>query len=868
MRTINKIFSLLAIASLAAFVGCQPEEKFQPGEPENEACQGVYFPKQKKIEEVQIFDPTQAKLDTIKVSRTNEDSTLTIAPKISLSYLDAKGNTVEADSATLAAFKVGDIKFDDGQVETIIPIDFNGIEEGVQYSLHIAIEGDEYASIYSSSLKACDYKVMCVKYEDFVSPADSTKPAKITFTSSWWGETHTAYMKYYEVGGVRHCTTYDEELVGVPDVDGGADGFWGTDKNTHLTFLWYVEDQLECDAGDGPHTCQIPAGHDAPEGSYLISLDGPQFIFTHSVGDIFMWDNYAWSVYGGYARPFLHYTHANNLLDETSYYDGNGGFFFYSYWHMTTAGSGWNISDFDVIGIAEGFTRADYKIKLTAGITELDEAGTTNIVPIDFTLGADVAKVGYTVTKGALSGAQINDEGLAIAKDTIKYEYAKYVDANGVSFSDSISVAETGVYTLVAVGFDAKKKAQTTASVTFNYLATGETNDVIIDVEAATTEKYAAYDSDLSFEFSITGSGITGAIPMFISQVDMEAMGGLATFVIDSVLAKPNYYYSLLSLEENNPGLTAKQLADVNDKGYVDIYTKGVTPGTVYYVVVWATNGYDYGIDFATVTTTGDPLPIYMNYDYSSANMDLAPEHKDGYFGTWNYYAVDWDGSSLRAYLGKAEIADSAIPTEGPDESGLYDEYCQISGLTAGYVEKDTILLDYYAGKLYIATNAFVDDSVTDTFYWMTNGGTGYNGNYLLYGIPVADGYLAFVCSQANASYGFSGLWFYDADKVFSDMLLVRPDKDDNGVAPAGVVAKMAAAKKALNMSNCVETIEGAKLSREERLEKVLSTNTFFGKGEGVKGLQASHERVAAGHKLGTSAKRGAGKLAPVSVNR
>ena len=210
MRTINKYLSVLAVAALAGFVSCQVEEVFKPGEEENEKCEGIYFPKQKKIEEVQIFDPTQAKVDTIKVRRSNEEGdSLTVTPAVSLSYTDAKGNTVKADSNV---FKVSDIVFEPGQVETTIALDFEGVEEGVSYSLHIAIEGEEYASKYSSALKACDYKVMCVKYVDFVSPKDSTKAAKITFTQDWWGEVHTGYIKYYEVAGVRYCTTYGEAL--------------------------------------------------------------------------------------------------------------------------------------------------------------------------------------------------------------------------------------------------------------------------------------------------------------------------------------------------------------------------------------------------------------------------------------------------------------------------------------------------------------------------------------------------------------------------------------------------------------------------------------------------------------------------------
>lgn len=646
MRTINKFFYLLAFAALAGLASCQTEEKFVPGEEENPNCEGVYFIKQDVIEESQIFDPTQEKVDTIYVRRSNSDGALTVTPKVGLSIVTSDGSQdVEND-----VFTVSDIKFEDGQVESYVAIDFSKVKEGVQYVLHLAIEGDEYTSKYSSALKAADYKVMCVAYVDFLNP-ETKKPAKVTFTSGWWNETHTAYIKYYEVDGIRHCITYDEELVGVPDVDGGADGFWGVSKDQHLSFLWYLEDMEECDAGDGPHPCQVPAGYDVPEGSYLLTTDGPQYIYTHSsLGDIYMHDNYWVSVnFNGYARPFLHYTEANDLFDVTSYYDGNGGFYFYSYYNVNSAGSGWKLDAFDLIGIAEGFTREDFSIELSAGLTQEDASG-TNVVPIEFEIGPDVKKVGYTVLDGVPSGAQISAEVAAIAKDTVDYKYATFVDADGVSFVDSVSAKASGVYTVVAVAFDKDKKAKANATVEFNYLLTGETSKVILNVAAGSTAKYESrgYSPITSIEYTVSAVGATGVIPLLYTEKEVAGEGGIDAVLAD-IKADPNTYYAALE----DYGLTETQLADVNDKGFSDILS-GLAANTTYYVIVWATNGYDTAVAYATQTTDGLPNEVI----------------KDG-TGTFTYslFFTDYDEATETEY----PVDDNGLSLEFNPNTGLYE---------------------------------------------------------------------------------------------------------------------------------------------------------------------------------------------------
>ena len=829
MRTIKKYFYLLAAVALTGMVSCVKEkEEFTPGDPDSETCEGVYFIKQDVIEETQIFDPTQEKKDRIIVRRTNSDGALTVTPQVSLTEMTKDGPT-EGDASL---FTVSDIVFTDGQKESYVDLDFSKVKEGVQYSLHLSIEGDEYSSKYSTSLKCCDYKVMCVAYKTFLQPKekedDPDVPAKVTFTQGTWGEVHTGYIKYYEVDGIRYCTTFDEETAATEEEEPDwsyKGGFWGQDENVHLEFEWFVGEEEECDCDDGSHPMTIPDGavDGIPSGAQMIHVLPKGIVNFGGSYDFYPYDYYEY--YKGtksYSRGFLHFICANELFDGVSYYDGNGGFFFWIYGYTSPA-QGWIgawSQDIDIVGIAEGYTRADYTLELTAGMPEADDSG-ENVVPVDFELGTDVDQVAYTILKGHVSSALINNEANAIVKDTISRKYATWVDVTGkTSFSDEISCEETGMYTLVAVAIDTVHtktgtratddagvkygfKHKNTASVYFKYLKAGDAGQVVLSVNAATTEglESQGWNPETSFQYTVKGSGITGAIPMVYSQAEVEGEGGIDALV-ESLKSDPNEFYALLSDKDFTGALSADQLACVNDNGFSSIYASGLAPGTMYYVIVWATNGYDTAVEYGTVTTAGDPLPIYNHYDWNSYKEEFAPADETGLYGTYNIYALDAFGSaSLRQYIGKAVIADDeANPNEGPDEDGLYDEYVTISGLGGSAMaeigQNPSITFDYYGGMLYIGADETADGMFALNCFDLSKDSVMEWAKYGGYFIPVAEGYWAYMGQSyyyQNYGLNFDGFAFVDDEGMLAayyQYLLVDVNVDDNGVAPKSVAAR------------------------------------------------------------------------------
>ena len=131
MKNIFRYILALAAVSLTA-VACVKEAPFQPGDPEEEGCYGVYFPAQ---ESDLVRDPADEKTATISVMRTNTEGAITVP----VTVVDTAG-----------IFTVSPLVFEDGQTESSISLEFPDAEVGVTYELSLSIDDWQYASKYSS----------------------------------------------------------------------------------------------------------------------------------------------------------------------------------------------------------------------------------------------------------------------------------------------------------------------------------------------------------------------------------------------------------------------------------------------------------------------------------------------------------------------------------------------------------------------------------------------------------------------------------------------------------------------------------------------------------------------------------------------
>lgn len=585
MKNISKyILALSAMAFL--FAGCKKEvDTFEPGPAETEGCYGVFFPVQTATEGLIVQTPVDPTVLTITVGRTNTKGAITVPCEVSFS-----------DDTVLSA---GEISFADGQAETTFDLKYPTAKEGTQYTASFVIKDEKYASKYNSNPVACDVKFIRVAYQYVLNPKTNEK-AKFTFTQTWWNEVHTGYIKYYEVDGIRHCVTEDEE----GDISGAADpgpGFWGTGADYHLEFNWYVKDQ-SCDCDEGSHGHTIEGVDGVPDGAEMIELL-PTFVYSNANGDYYVYDYYAYYVkFNGYTRPFMHFINANELFDQVSYYDGNGGFYFYVVGYAREGGYGNWPKSYDIVGIGEGFTRVDYSLELTP------DYSVDGVTPVSVEAGVDVEKIKYAVYEGVLTATQTAAKVAAISEGTEtteefsdfeldEEEMIKYAVLN-------IEMDKTADYTVVAVSFDKDGKPQGNASASFRYVTADDSEEYTVDVNVFTEDTPARYrdlhDYD-SFGLGIYGSDLTEVHLGIFTEADIENYGEEAVFNAVKYDDPDDPHYTL----------SEEDVEKINGEGGLYDVVKDLKGKTGYYVIVWATNGnldsfaYDY---YETA-----PLPYVWN---------------------------------------------------------------------------------------------------------------------------------------------------------------------------------------------------------------------------------------------------------------
>lgn len=619
MKILSKALYLLAAVCFVGFTSCkQVEETFEPGPKDLESCYRVYFPTQEVTNgDVIVQNPLDPTSITITVARKNTGGAITVPYTATFS-----------DASVLSA---GDIKFADGQTETTFDLVYPNAKEGTVYTASFKIEDENYAARYGEEPVGCDVSFMRVAYQDFSDKAGN--PIKVTFNQSWWGEIHSAYIKYYEVDGIRYCETFDEE----GDLsDGGTpgEGFWGT-GDYHLSFVWNSK------------TNYI----DIPEQTIGWEYDAGYWV---KIYDRYNYYNIINSTYAGSWPTADDFYNANSSqLEYRSYYDGNGGFYLYVEWYYMIGLGGWHPATFDMVGIGEGFTRVDYSVELE---TDFSEGGQ---VPVLFKLGADVTEVKYAVVESALSETMAGNVANAIIEGT-QADVQSFVPESTEDVLN-LTLPATGTYTLVAVTY-AGKDAKESAYTSFNYVAAGDTSyDIDLNVSASATP--ARYEKDglnalNSFSYLVYAEDLTDAKIAVYTEATLQKYGS------DVVIA---------DLKEKS-SVSEDVLAEINStKGYSTIVS-GLNPDTRYYVIVWATNDYQEKVVAASYKT--DPLPYEWNLlgtgeytdDVACGLYDIDP------------FPVSCTVYEEKAHPGLYKLADFQLPLltaifmdEGDDYDELYE---------------------------------------------------------------------------------------------------------------------------------------------------------------------------------------------------
>ncbi len=774
------------MAALAA-ASCT-EEVVEKGQPDVDGCYGVYFPEEQENAGSIDLDPVDPTDLSFTVARTVDTGDITVPI------------TVKASEDGI--FTVDPITFEDGQTETTFSVHFPNAEIGKSYDCEILLEDPQYVSSYTLNPVSVAFSLSRVKWNRVYGKlvngkwekATADDPDKVEY-GTWRDDIMSSMFGFSSL-----YATNDKLEIYERDDQPGYYRIQDVYNPYMIAQFWggaYPESEFEGNCTPGTY-------------SYIDATDPSNIGLPYqSTGATVGSDGYIefktpQNADGSYAYP-------GTLENGVFNFPAKG---IYVYFTVSGGPYAGNSSAKTTI-LLPGAVFTDYSLSLRTGKC------TDGTVPVYFTLGSDVAKVAYEVYEGKLDDGEIYENTLTLqsAKDVKTVDLTKKAVA--------VSGLKTGVYTIIAVGFSQNGnnyEVQKSASASFSYIAKGDSVPVVVAAGVGSAEKYtpAGVNTDNSIEVYVYGSDLT-AVKMAAVQKS-------------SVLADSA---SVAASLIKSRSVSDEILKEINGTGYIDIAT-GLLPGTEYVLMVYATNGYEEKVIVSETSqyTTGKPLPIYQSFSASDMSDELAPETSAGFFGKYNFYAVDLYKkvqTGLREYISKVTISDSNVPDSAVDSYGLKDEYVEVSGVFEAVKEdiptfNDTMTWDYYGGVIYTLAEPLDKYGTYFTASrFITDAGSVYAANNCLIGGFVMDGYLAFVGYPAFASsYGlnFEGIMLsvYQDEECknnlggickYKDLLFVAEDKDDNGVSTA------VAATRTAELRRISEEISSIKLNcvQPERIQ-------------------------------------------------
>lgn len=814
MKSIKSIIFLSAALCLAA---CAPEEKIGIGDNPKETGvedvigEGVYFAALTQEQKAMVLDPADETTVEFAVYRKTEDHILGVPLEI---IATANEEPVEG------IFEVSDILFGVGQTETTVRVSFPNAEIGTTYNCTIQCTDPAYAGQYGDQPLGLTFSVIRERW--------------VSLGTGIWTESGEAYFNNFseevEILQNEMTPTLFRARMKWLDEKGETYAVYSGDNDEYFEFRVLTPGETFRDV--------------------KITRDDIVAFSSFNTG-------YINTNYPGDPVYYLHPSSFTNLRSEDAWaeshvfqWQDNGlpaGVAFAPYCYLFGAGGGWNFTEVpNAITLSfPGAKLVDYSLEIEAlGVASKGQ------LPVAFYLGEDIVKCKYAAYEG------VEEDVNAKVKEIIADADAAFVeqsDTLGLSFE------KTGVYTLVAVGLDAEGVAQAAASTVVSYSAAEGEMPVVVSCGIGSAEKYApkGISTDNSVEFYIYGSDIDDVKVGAFSKADIVSnQSGCINKLMNSV------------------SLSDDALAEVNGDGLVSVLTK-LLPGTEYYLLVYASNGYEESLIMSETSqfTTGDPLPIYQNFSTKDVDWSLAIADENELFSKkWNLYATDLFGKlGMREYIGKAVFSDS----ETPDEDDTYDDgtpytdyYVNVTGFAGPYATKykfsdklEAILED---GLLLVSSKGTVVDDENMIVYSLTEEGSAYKANYALYGIPVADGYYAFVSNPGYTDQGVEmrGLGYYNNGFYagYIDYLLIDAAKDDNGMAPKAAAAKVSAFNDALKIASA-NWLQTPRERVRYALEQSVQQPKLYGSVSSIRGTRSCEKASFSVSEMPSFSKSGSRKL-------
>ncbi|MBR5103811.1 MAG: hypothetical protein IKV05_03915 [Bacteroidales bacterium] len=728
----NLIYIMTALLSMV-LASCVQEEMHAPGELDNENCYGVYFPTQKGLGDIQI-EPDDPTTLTFTVRRTNSRGEIRVPVSINSNY---------------QVFTTDEILFEDGSPVAELVVHFPSAKIAVTYECTLRIEGDEYVSKYSANPSHINFSVTRVKWNDVIGPnGETTGRWRDGIFPEWFAVTNPNIERNIVLqerddkpGFYRTYDVYNADYL-------------GSMFNSNVSSLCVEQNYTYIDATD-PEKVWIPTFR---TGVIMHSDYGMMSVGSYVTDNSDDFDPSIASVYGTLKDGVIEFPYGSLQMKL----ERMG-------WYQTNSGGLHRI-------ILPGYRAKEYDMSVTAGVSDI-----YGNLPVNVTLGSDISQVKLAVFEGTLAESVVTEKADLIVKEAEVGEVTTVTKTTVVDYS----FEKTGMYTVVAAGFDIAGNHCATKSVSFGYLKAGDdANTVILSSGLICSDKYASegLTSKNSLEIYISGKNI------------LRLHAGI--YLKEKWEANPD----AVKKEVEQSQMTKSSLDMINGSG---LFLKQgyLTPGTEYVLVLKAYNGYREEYFVSEAKTGGDWDPRLAEYDIANVDMSLIPLTKDGFYGTYHYYALEGDMYS-RAYLGDVTISPTFPADYAPSLEGY--EYINVKGLFPMArnfgLEDDSYSFIYYDNVLYNFEQAFESFYSEGTLfypgvYMYTQSGGAFGGRMGLLGAFVRDGYLAFVDSGMFANYGevvdgFAVLAYQDPNHktyaglidMVTSILLVREDLDPNPI--------------------------------------------------------------------------------------
>ena len=766
-------YIMTALLSLV-FASCAQEEMHAPGELDAEGCYGVYFPTQNGVGDLQI-EPDDPTTLTFMVRRSNSRDEIRVPVKIKSNY---------------PIFTVDEVVFKDGESTAQVVVHFPSAKIATTYECTLILEGDEYVSKYSTNPSHLNFSVTRVKWNDVVGPNGEVYGRwRDGIFPEWFAVTYPNLERNIVLqerddmpGYYRTFDVYSLDYLG----EMFASNMSNICVSQHYTYI---------DATN-PEKVWIPTFQ---TGAIFSPSYGMTSVGSYVVENSNDFDASIASVYGTLKEGIIEFPYGS--LEMKLEMMG---------WYPTNSAGLHRI-------ILPGYQAKEYTMSVEPGVS--DQYGNLSV---DVTLGRDITNVKLAVFEGTLTESAAAKKAELIAAGASEDAVGDLISVSRTTKVD-YSFDETGVYTVVAAGFDVAGNHKVTEFASFGYLKAGDdANKVILSAGLICSDKYAAegFTAKNSLEIYISGKNIQRLHAGLYSKekwdTDKEAIKEQIT---GSQMNKA-------SLDQiNGSGLFLKQ-------GYL-------VPGSEYVLVIKAYNGYREEFFVSSAKTAGEWDPRLAEYDLSDVDMNLIPLNMDGYYGKYHYYAMEGNMYS-RAYIGDVTVSNSFPAGYTPSIEGY--QFVNIKGLfpkarTFG-LEDDSYAFVYYDNLLYNYEQAFESFYSDGTLYYpgaymYSANGSAFGGSMGLMGAFVQDGYLAIMDSGMYAQYGevmdgIAVLAYQDPQKktyaglidLVTSMLLVREDLDPNPIYDERMEEgeDMSVAKNALSNldqiirrgpANYVETFEG-----------------------------------------------------------